>query len=247
MINARVRINKQERGKTAMKRMIVMALSVVLALVVAAPMALAQVEQSAAISAPGGELAAAEWQWALEKPIPKNPLLGSYSGGPKCDGTPVSDTAGATWFLTGTLDGSTVTRTCTAPAGTNLFFPVLNVVTIKTEPHENEAQLSAQASKFMNQVLRDPDLTTFATVDGQVVQFSRIVSPLFTFTVPKNGLLPPGEYEAVADGIWVSLPPLSPGVHTIHFGGTAPNVDADPSTDGVQPFTQDNTYILTVK
>ena len=221
-----------------MKRAIVMALSVVLALVVAAPMALGQVEQSAATSAPGGELAAAQWQWALEKPIPKNPLLGSYSGGPKCDGTPVSGTAGATWFLTGTLDGSTVTRTCTVPAGKNLFFPVLDVVIIKSEPHENEAQLRAQANQYMDNVLRAPDLTTFATVDGQDVQFSRIVSPLFTWTSPKNGLLsPPGKYEGVADGIWVSLPPLSPGVHTIHFGGSAPSVSVK----------QDNTYVLTVQ
>ena len=104
-----------------MKRAIVMALSVLLALVVAAPMALGQVDQSAATPAPGGELAAAQWQWALEKPQPKNPLLGSYSGGPKCDGTPLSDTAGATWFLSGTLDGSPVTRTCTVPIFSSLF------------------------------------------------------------------------------------------------------------------------------
>jgi hypothetical protein len=220
-----------------MKRAIVMALSVVLALVVAAPMALGQVEQGAATPAQGGDLAAAQWQWALEKPIPKNPLLGSYSGGPKCAGTPLSNTAGATWFLTGTLDGSPVTRTCTVPAGKNLFFPVLDVVIIKSEPHENEAQLSAQANNYMNKVLGAHDLTTFATVDGQDVQFSRIASPLFTWTSPKNGLLPQGKYEGVADGIWVSLPPLSPGKHTIHFGGSAPSVSVK----------QDNTYILTVQ
>jgi hypothetical protein len=214
-----------------------MAISVILALVAAAPVALGQVGQSATTPVRAGELAAAQWQWALEKPISKNPLLGEYSGGPKCDGAPVSNTVGKTWFLSGTLDGSSVTRTCTAPAETQLFFPVLDVVTIKSEPNETEEQLRQQANEFMEQVLADPNLSTFATVDGKDVQIRRIESPLFAFTVPKGGLLSPGEYEGVADGLWVLQPPLSPGKHTIHFGGSAPSVG----------LTQDNTYVLTVK
>jgi hypothetical protein len=219
------------------KRAIVIAISVILALVVAAPVALGQVGQSATMPVRAGELAAAQWQWALEKPISKNPLLGEYSGGPKCDGAPVSNNVGKTWFLSGTLDGSSVTRTCTAPAETQLFFPVLDVVTIKSEPNETEEQLRQQANEYMEQVLADPNLSTFATVDDKNVQIRRIESPLFAFTVPKGGLLSPGEYEGVADGLWVLQPPLSPGKHTIHFGGSAPSVG----------LTQDNTYVLTVK
>jgi hypothetical protein len=219
------------------KRLMVMALSVVIALVMAAPMALGQVEQSASTAVRAGQLAAAQWQWALEKPIPKNPLLGEYSGGPKCDGKPVSNTVGKTWFLSGTLDGSAVTRTCTAPADTQIFFPVLDVVIIKSEPNETEEQLRQQANDYMEGVLADPNLSTFATVDGKNVQIRRIESPLFAFTVPNNGLLSPGEYEGVADGLWVLLPSLSRGKHTIHFGGSAPSAGA----------TQDNTYVLTVK
>jgi hypothetical protein len=222
------------------KRLMVMALSVVIALVMAAPMALGHVEQSTATAVQAGQLAAAQWQWALEKPAAKNPLLGEYSGGPKCDGNSVSNSVGKTWFLSGTLDGSAVKRTCTAPANTQLFFPVLDVVIIKSEPNETEDQLRQQANDYMEKVLADPNLSTFATVDGKNVQIRRIESPLFGFTVPNNGLLSPGGYEGVADGLWVLLRSLSPGKHTIHFGGSAPNAP----NGGLK---QDNTYVLTVK
>jgi hypothetical protein len=70
MIDARARIGKQERGEqTAMKRMIVMAVSIFLALTLAAPtIALGQTGQSAISSGSAGDLAAAWWQWALSNP-----------------------------------------------------------------------------------------------------------------------------------------------------------------------------------
>jgi hypothetical protein len=44
-------------------------------------------------------------------------------------------------------------------------------------------------------------------------------------------------YEGwTTDALWVTLPPLPPGEHRIHFEASAPSV-------GV---SQDNTYILTV-
>ena len=52
--------------------------------------------------------------------------------------------------------------------------------------------------------------------------------------------MPAGSYEGVADGLWVTLPPLSKGEHTIHFEMSAPSV-------GEEGFSQDNTYHLTVE
>jgi hypothetical protein len=87
------------------------------------------------------------------------------------------------------------------------------------------------------------------TVDGKEVKSNRIVralSPVFTLTLPEENVFDPfvppdgvpgDEYEsASADGLWVTLPPLPPGEHEIHFEMSAPNVG----------FSQDNTYILTV-
>ncbi len=226
-----------------MKRIIIMALGVLLALALATPMALAQVGQGAAASGTAAELAAAWTQWAYSKPVGVSPLIGSYEGGPKCDGTPVSPTQGKTWFLAGTSDGSEVERTCTMPVGTQLFFPVVSVVGFPF-PDTNETERAA-AIAFINAVLADPEFSMLVTVDGKMVKSNRIVrarsGPYFTLTLPEENVvgLPAGEYEgATANGLWVTLPPLSRGEHTIHFEMSAPN-----TFGGV---SQNNTYNLTV-
>ena len=228
-----------------MRRIVVLALGLLLALGLAAPMASAQVGQGAKASGKAGELAADWWQWALSEPTATNPLVGSYEGGPQCDGRPLGDVPGKKWFLAGSFDGSAVERTCTMPVGTQLFFPVGNVVFLITEPGETEEIARDYVNDFMDAVLADPEFSMVVTVDGREVRSKRIVradSPLFTATLPEDNLfsaccgLPAGEYDAVADGLWATLPPLPPGEHTIHFEISAPSLG----------FSQDNTYHLTV-
>jgi hypothetical protein len=222
-----------------MKRVVLMALGVLLALALASPMALAQVEQRAQASGTSEELVTAWWQWALSKPANSNPLFGgdpNYSD-KQCDGTPLSGTSTKTWFLAGTFDGSAVERTCTVPPDRQIFFPVLNVATI-ADPGETEESLLAQAHAYLDAVLADPDFSMIVTVDGTQLQDASIVradAGLFTGTSP----LLHGKYTAVADGFWVTLPPLSAGEHTIHWEVSAPNF-------GDEGFFQDNTYHLTV-
>ncbi len=225
-----------------MKRIVLMGLSVVLALVLASPMAFGQVGQGAKASGKAAELAADWWQWALSEPVETNPLIGgdpNYSE-EQCDGQPVTNTPRNTWFLAGTLDGSEVERTCSMPVGTQLFFPVGNVVFLITEPEETEEEARRAVNEFMDSVLADPGFSMTVTVDGKEIESKRIIrtdSPLFTATVPEGGLLPAGSYDGVADGLWAALPPLSKGEHTIHFEISAPSVG----------FSQDNTYHLTVE
>ena len=230
-----------------MRRIIVMAISVILALTLAMPVAFGQVGQGSKASGTASELAADWWQWALSKPVEENPLLGEYSGGPKCDGQPVTETPGKKWFLAGTFDGSTVERTCTMPVGTQLFFPVGNVVFLITEPNENEEIARQFVNEYIDDVLADPELSISVTVDGKEIKQKRIVradSPLFTATLPEDNLfsasgLGAGNYDAVADGLWAALPPLSKGEHTIHFEISAPSAP-------LGGLEQDNTYYLTV-
>jgi hypothetical protein len=225
-----------------MKRVVLMALSVVLALVLAAPVASAQAGQGAEASGETAELAAGWWQWALSKPTEVNPLIG---GDPnyreeQCDGQPSTGTSGGKWFLAGTLDGSAVERTCTMPAGKQPYFPVVNYVFLITEPGETEEIARQAANDYIDGVLADPKFRMRVTVDGKKVKTSEIVradSPLFTAEVPEGGLLPAGSYDGVTDGLWVTLPPLSEGEHTIHFEMSAPSAG----------FSQDNTYNLTVE
>jgi hypothetical protein len=240
--------------KSAVKRAIVMALSVILALALAMPASLAQVGQGAKASGKAAELAALWWQWALSKPVEDNPLIGgdpNYSE-EQCDGQPVTATKGKKWFLAGTFDGSTVERTCTMPVGTQLFFPVFNSIFIVTEPDETVEFARQEVNRFINSVLADPKLSIVVTVDGKEVKSKRIVraeSPVFNVFLPAGNIfgVPEGEYgPSFAEGLWVALPPLPPGEHTIHFEVSAPNVDLNPDKPGIEGFTQDNTYHLTV-
>ena len=225
-----------------MRRIMLLVAGVLLALVVASPMALAQVGQGAKSSGETAELAADWWQWALSKPVEDNPLIGGdpdYSE-EQCNGQPVPGTPRDVWFLAGTLDGSEVERTCTAPAGPQLFFPVGNIVFLITEPGETEQIARDYVNDFMDNVLADPEFSMTVTVDGKEIKSKRSIrtdSPLFTATIPEGGLLPAGSYDGVADGLWAALPPLSKGEHTIHFEISAPNAG----------FSQDNTYHLTVE
>ena len=236
-----------------MKRIIIMAIGVLMALALATPMALAQVGPGEEAAGTPEELAAAWTQWAYSKPVNvDSPLIGSYEGGPRCDGTPVSPTQVETWFLAGTSDGSKVVRTCTMPAETQLFFPVVSAVAFPFFPGENKVNQREAAIGFIDAVENDPKLRMLVTVDGRKLESDQIVratSPVFTLTLPEENVfdpfvqpnppgVPAGEYKnASADGLWVSLEePLLPGEHTIHFKMNAPNVG----------FSQDNTYNLTV-
>jgi hypothetical protein len=238
------------RRNTAVKRAIVIAISVLLALIVALPMAFAQVGQGAKASGKVAELSVAWWQWALSKPVDDNPMIGedpTYSE-EQCDGTPVTSTQGKWWFLAGTFGGSdAVERTCTMPVGTKLFFPLVNVVAFpfaEGETRQNQRQLARQ---FIREVVNDPDFedSISVTVDGKEVKSNRIVralSPVFSFTMPQNNVfgIPAGEYDdASSNGLWVTLPPLPPGEHTIHFEMSA-------TTETFGSVSQDNTYFLTV-
>lgn len=225
-----------------MRRIVLMVAGVLLALAVASPMALAQVGQGEKASGQTAELAATWWQWALSKPVEDNPLIGGDPdyGEEQCDGQPVTGTPRDLWFLAGTLDGSEVERTCTAPAGTQLFFPVVNYVFLITEPEENEDVARQAVNDYIDGVLADPKFKMRVTVDGKKIKSNQIIradSPLFTATVPEGGLLDAGSYDGVADGLWVTLPPLPEGEHEIHFQISAPNAG----------FSQDNTYHLTVE
>ena len=81
------------------------------------------------------------------------------------------------------------------------------------------------------------------TVDGKEINSNRIVraqTPFFDLTFEEGNIfdVPPGEYTTISDRLWVTLPPLPPDEHTIHFEFCAPNAFGGRS--------QNNTYILTV-
>jgi len=206
----------------------VIVLSVVLALVVAAPLATAQKKPSAEPSL--AELTGSWWSWAASDP---SPLVGDYKGGEQCEGEFVE----GVFFLAGTTGGA-AERTCTVPADTPLLFPVVNVACSEafTNPPDPKPYTKC-AKNIIDAALEDSE--TFATLDGQELQIERIASGPFDWTIESGNPfgLPAGTYDAASDGLWVYLPEgLESGKYTLEFGGSFFGGG----------FTVDTTYTLRV-
>jgi hypothetical protein len=161
-------------------------------------------------------LAAKWWAWAAGFPAGPNPI--DDPTGALC----AEGQRGTTWFLAGTMFGAgPVERTCTVPAGTKLFFPVVNSVCadfpgVLKMPYD---QIRGCAAASVDQF--DPALMT-ATVDGASVPIVRAQSALFPLVLPEDNIFgcpecAQGHLQEVADGYWVLLDPLAPGDHVIHF------------------------------
>jgi hypothetical protein len=219
------------------KRAIVIAISVILALAVAAPIASGQTTSHR--QGPK-DLTEAWWTWALADP---SPAVGDYGvGDPRCEGEFVE----GVFFLAGTFGGDATTRTCTVPAKTALFFPVLNSFIT-----EEEAAYPEGPTNFVDTALANGEFS--ATLDGEDLKIKRIAARPFTLILPEPNIfgLPGGEYGhpdcadptrclTASDGLWVYLPQgLKPGEYTLQFGGTSVTADGD-------PFSVDVTYNLIV-
>jgi len=181
------------------------------------------------------DYAARWWQWAVAQPADKNPVVdmtGELAG---------VGQSGPVWFLAGTFGGPPVKRTCTVPAGKELFFPVLNYVASIPLNGKTEKDLRAKLASW-----KATPAELELTIDGRKVPDLKkhfAESALFTFVGPEKGEIHPafaGKHEAIAFGYWVLLAPLPPGRHTIHFRGRLNT--ADPN----DLFETEVTYNLTV-
>jgi hypothetical protein len=171
-----------------------------------------------------GQWSAAWWRWAANISEPNSPVTDDT--GDNC----AVNQKGPVWFLAGTTGGS-ATRSCTVPPGKAILVPIINAECDTLTPPTiggNEAALRACAKDLMDHVTQ-----TSASVDGTAIDLGpvsqgrfRFQSPLFTITfAPNNGFYPDGSVagtgQAVADGFWLLIRPLSAWRHTIDFQGTA--------------------------
>ena len=90
----------------------------------------------------------AEWlEWTVAVPAPTNPIL-------DLDGTFAAEgQSGKVWFLTGTLGGP-ATRAVTIPAGTSLFFPIVNYFWVNT-PEYGDAAWSPDQEAFVRELMAE--------------------------------------------------------------------------------------------
>jgi hypothetical protein len=260
------------------KRAIVMALSVILALTVAAPVGFAQsVTDSSANQNPRvvppttgkyAPLSAQWWQWAFKIPKPRNPLTDPIDPtGTKC----ARGQSGKVWFLGSQVGesthlppaGFTVDRVCNVPAGTQLFFPIINtecsgVIPGNPPRHELNCKNTFKANSKIAKSLVSSALkgsTLKASVDGVKIKNLdprntpyRVASPPFTFDLPANSINtfcgdgtkqcgPATDVKAAADGVYLLLVPLPKGRHVIRFGGNFPAIN----------FHMNNRYVIHVR
>jgi hypothetical protein len=191
-----------------------------------------------------GGWSAAWWQYVESQPVSSNPLLDSTGAGCR------EAQSGHVFFLVGANSSGSVTRDqCTVPAGKALFFPLVNAFDFEPAktPLGTWEELEGAFGPFFT--LRasidgvavanlDPATTPYRACAGPVARCS---APSFSVFLPAENLfgVPEGTYEpTVADGFYLLLAPLSPGSHTITFGGTGLFLGG--------PFSQDITYHLVV-
>jgi hypothetical protein len=208
------------------RRIVVIALSVILALVVTMPMAFGQPPStSKKPSTPPGQLkklTAEWWNWGFS--MSPSPLEGDYTNTPQCDGEYVE----GVFFLAGAGGSDPVERTCTVPANTPILFPVSNVIcsaafdTIQ-EVDDPKPYHTKCAEPYTTDTIEPPS-TWYATLDGQDLEQQRIASGQFWWTITHANNpfgVPTGTYRAATDGLWVYLEEgLTPGEHDFVFGGT---------------------------
>lgn len=184
------------------------------------------------------------WKWVLAIPAEINPL---YAEG-EFDAS--VGQSGHVWFLAGTTGTGMVppiVRSCTIPVGTSLFFPVLNNLWVNwpTDPPydpENPEEWLSIVGAFM-EMWGELAFQDFACeVDGvPVLDLGRYCQLSAIFDAPQPNLLgipdEPGWGPCIDVGIYLMLPPLPVGAHTIHFTGY----------DSWWGFGLDITYELTVE
>jgi hypothetical protein len=197
-----------------------------------------------------GAWSAAWWQYVLAQPASASPLADPTGAGCR------TAQSGPVFFLVGTNGSGTATRDqCTVPAGTALFFPLVNAFDVHTPGDRLDTPLLVW-NDLQNTIGFGPFSELHATIDGVPVgnldptttpwracagPVARCSAPDFTLNFPGDNFfgLPAGAYApAVADGFYLLVAPLTPGPHTINFGGTG--------LFGGSPFSQDITYHLTV-
>jgi hypothetical protein len=205
--------------------------AITVGLVTSAQMALAQSvvppsERSFALSY--GEWGARWYQYHFEIPADQNPIFDST--GKDC----ALGQWGPVFFLVGAFGGKVTRSQCEVPAGTGLFFPIINIACAIPDDGNTPAAIVQVCSPAIDAVDTN---SLFVTIDGTNVPNLRTfrASEFFSFT----GAIPGPEstactgatphcYEgfrdtAFTDGYWMMLQPLPIGHHTVRFGGAIPS------------------------
>ncbi|MDP9693514.1 UNVERIFIED_ORG: hypothetical protein J2X79_001062 [Arthrobacter globiformis] len=160
---------------------------------------------------------------------------------PNCSGVR-QVAAPPSWFLAGVSGGGSVSRTCTIPAGSDLFFPLINIVDVEAKADNVTPGAVRKILAGLNVKKGSSNLTV--TFDGKaigpnVIQYEE--SPFFAVTLPQHNIFasPAGVYDPCADnGYYALIRGATPGEHTLKFTGAY--------TGSLFEFSINATYHLTI-
>jgi hypothetical protein len=186
------------------------------------------------------ELTGEWWQWALSIPASVNPNLVQPG-----DDTCMIGQRGPIWFLAGVIGGGSAMRTCSVPEGNSLFFPVINYVNFYSpQCPPLTGKTVKELRDYIKPFIKGIDNVS-VTLDDQEIKKTLlrfVISDPFEFALPPDNVFsgcPADIYSPAVDaGDYASLPPLSPGTHTLHFHGESKSELGD--------FVNDVTYNLIV-
>lgn len=153
------------------------------------------------------------WQWIMSIPAKDNPRLDS--NGQKCS---VAQTDPNMWFLANAPSGS-VERNCTIPEGKAVFIPLITGECDFLSDPNIQTEIGLRECAFSG----IQGATLQATFDGKALvnlENYRARSPVFELVIPPNNSFGgdiTGTTRAVADGFYIILEPLSPGLHHVQF------------------------------
>jgi hypothetical protein len=166
-----------------------------------------------------GEWATLWWKWAIETPASINAVIDPT--GARCAVNQRKDV----WFLASNFNGGTISRSCSVPKGTALFFPIVNDFygAFTTDPAEQRTE-----AFLRSQVKCIEGAGVTASIDGHVVaNASRYLekSALFSAVLPTDNVFGVTTADipqltlspAVDEGYYLFIEPLPPGQHQIRF------------------------------
>jgi len=182
-----------------------------------------------------GEWSALWWQSTMSVPFADNPIIDPT--GAKCRQGQIAGSA--VFFLRSTTGGNLTRSGCVVPAGKILFLPLLtfaNYQSADDKSKEPEHSIRNYLNGFVRST-RELQVNIDGTDVGTTVNLQPHATPLrakspdgfFTFIAPENNIFggTPGlSYDWISDGFYLIVAPLSPGAHTITFGGTSRNFEA---------------------
>ncbi|MGW2049244.1 signal protein [Streptomyces sp. NPDC001858] len=143
------------------------------------------------------------WTWAMSESEDTNPV--ADEDGSDCGRNQPQDV----WFLAGTF-GTQAKRTCGVPDGVPLAFPLVNLI-------GGLADCTDFMSAAKGSAVLDGEQVSSETIRGETITVRGVTDNPVTGTG--------GRFSATGCGLWVQLPPLQPGKHTLTIRGQSEGLE----------------------